>query len=139
MGQLPEQRVIPSAPFCKVGVDFGGPFTVHCKGRGSKSRKVFMAVFVCFVVKAVHLEIVSDLTTQAFLNCLRRFIARRGKPREIFTYNGTNVTGAREELKALKNFFCAQKIKIEKRVEDLNITWKTIPARSPHFGGKNLK
>ena len=58
MGQLPEQRVIPSAPFCKVGVDFGGPFTVHCKGRGSKSRKVFMAVFVCFVVKAVHLEIV---------------------------------------------------------------------------------
>ena len=89
MGHLPEQRVITSAPFYKVGVDFGGPFTVHCKGRGSKSRKVFMAVFGCFVVKAVHLEIVRDLTTQAFLNCLRRFIARRGKHRKFFTDNGT--------------------------------------------------
>ena len=55
-------------------------------------------------VKAVHIELVSELTTEAFLACLRRFIARRGKPRVVWSDHGTNFVGASRELKELTEF-----------------------------------
>lgn len=63
--------------------------------------KAYLCVFVCLSVKAVHLELVSDLTTKAFLATLRRFIARRGKPSLIRSDHGTNFVGAARELKNL--------------------------------------
>lgn len=50
-------------------------------------------MFISFTMKAVHLEVVSDLTCEAFMCGLRRFIARREKPQEIFSDNGTNFIG----------------------------------------------
>ena len=60
-------------------------------------------------VKAVHIELVSELTTKAFLACLRRFIARRGKPRVVWSDNGTNFLGASRELKELTEFLQEKK------------------------------
>ena len=77
MGPLPAVRVRPARPFTYTGVDFTGPFLFNTSsGRGSKSRKGYVAVFVCLVVKAMHLEVVSDLTSVAFLAAFRRFVAR---------------------------------------------------------------
>jgi len=64
MGNLPPVRVMPSRPFANIGVDFCGFIFIREKrGRGAKRVKVYIAIFVCMVVKAVHLEIVSDMIT----------------------------------------------------------------------------
>ena len=60
-------------------------------------------------VKAVHLELVSDLTSEAFISALRRFVARRGKLTLIWSDNGTNFVGAKTELQQLAEFLENQK------------------------------
>lgn len=79
MGDLPSSRVRPSRPFLHSGVDYAGPIAVRTtKGRGHRSYKGYIALFVCFSTKAVHLEVVSDYTTEAFIAAYIRFTGRRG-------------------------------------------------------------
>ncbi|XP_055613760.1 uncharacterized protein LOC129760181 [Uranotaenia lowii] len=85
MSDLPSVRVTPSSAFLKVGVDYCGPFNVSYPNRRATPVKCYVAIFVCLAVKAVHLELVMDLTTEAFVAALRRFIGRRSKP-ELITY-----------------------------------------------------
>ena len=76
MGQLSLERVTPDLVFDKAGVDYAGPFYIK---RGSTRKptivKAYACVFVSLSVKAVHLELVLDLTAEAFIACLRRFIS----------------------------------------------------------------
>ena len=57
----------------------------------------------------MHLELVSDLSTDAFIACLRRFISRRGKPTLIWSDHGTNFVGATSEIKELVKFLESKK------------------------------
>nr|CAI5833055.1 unnamed protein product [Callosobruchus analis] len=99
MGNLPASRVTPDFPFSKVGVDYCGPFLIKGKrGRGSTSSKCWIALFVCFVTRAIHLELVTSLTTEAFMQTLKRFMGRRGKPNDLYSDNGTNFVGASREI-----------------------------------------
>ncbi|XP_022164862.1 uncharacterized protein LOC111029924 [Myzus persicae] len=69
MADLPSSRVQPHLPFLHVGMDYGGLFVIkESRLRNARTSKVFVALFICMSVKAVHLEIVSDLTTDAFLD-----------------------------------------------------------------------
>jgi hypothetical protein len=69
MGNLPKSRVEPTRPFSISGVDYAGPIYIkECRGRSRRTVKAYICVFVCFSTKAVHLELVGDLTTQTFLN-----------------------------------------------------------------------
>ncbi|CAK9814704.1 hypothetical protein ANTQUA_LOCUS8181, partial [Anthophora quadrimaculata] len=78
MGDLPTSRVTQSRPFLQCGVDFCGPIFIKEKMRRNRGKiKVYLAIFVCFATRAVHIEVVSDLTTDAFLAALRRFFSRR--------------------------------------------------------------
>ena len=88
-------------------------------------------------MKAVHLEPVSDLTAEAFVACLRRFIARRGKPILIWSDHGSNFIGATCLLTELFQFLRQQENKeiISNFCSSQNITWDFIPERAPHFGG----
>ena len=136
MGNLPCFRVNPAPTFYHTGVDFAGPYKIKDrKGRGCKVTKAYVCVYVCMVTKAVHLELVSDCTKDAFLACLRRFISRWGKPAEIFSDNGTNFVGANNELKELGDFLKNEASDLEILIDDLDIKWKFIPAYSPHQGG----
>ena len=98
-------------------------------------------MFICQARKAVHLELVSDLSTQSFLAALRRVISRRGKPTQICSDNATNFVGANNELRKLV------KLHSNTIVNSLahggkDIEWKFIPPISPHFGGlweENIK
>ncbi|XP_018395971.1 PREDICTED: uncharacterized protein LOC108774377 [Cyphomyrmex costatus] len=93
MGELSKARVSQTMPFHNTGVDYAGPFIVKDrKGRGSKTSKAFVCLFICFATKALHLELVSDLTSEAFIAALRRFSARRGKPAHMYSDNGTNLS-----------------------------------------------
>ena len=102
MGDLPLQRVTPSRAFSFTGVDYAGPFNI--KVSRNKSTKAYLCIFVCMAVKAVHSELTSDLTASAFLNFLKRFIGRHGRPTKIMSDNGTNFVGANNKLQELKKF-----------------------------------
>ncbi|XP_046145855.1 uncharacterized protein LOC123989198 [Osmia bicornis bicornis] len=104
MGNLPTARVTESRPFTNVGVDYCGPFFIkERKHRNLNRVKVYVAAFVCLAVKAIHLELVSELTTEAFLAALRRFIARRGFCTDLYSDNGSNFVGANNELRELRS------------------------------------
>ncbi|XP_070529860.1 uncharacterized protein [Cardiocondyla obscurior] len=138
MGNLPSSRVREAIPFDNTGIDFCGPFYIKEKKYRNRSRiKVYVSVFVCMVVKAIHLEFLSDLSTDGFLAAFRRFSARRGVPSNVYSDNGSNFVGANNEMKALYALLNSDEHKdsifnyaIEKR-----ITWHFIPPAAPHFGG----
>ncbi|XP_011858760.1 PREDICTED: uncharacterized protein LOC105556288 [Vollenhovia emeryi] len=133
MGNLPASRVTPSPPFAKTGVDYAGPFNI--KISRNKTGKAYLCVFVCFVTKALHLEVVSDLSTAAFLNTLRRFIARRGKCFAIYSDHGTNFVGANNSLKEMHQLVKESSSKIHDYLSEQSISWNFIPPQSPHMGG----
>ncbi|XP_062540858.1 uncharacterized protein LOC134208912 [Armigeres subalbatus] len=105
LGQLPQARTVPSRPFSTTGVDFCGPVYLKPVHRKAAPQKVYIAVYICFATKAVHLEVVCDLSTDAFIASLRQFIARRGIPEEIRSDNGTNFQGAKTKLNEMYRIF----------------------------------
>ncbi|XP_053964104.1 uncharacterized protein LOC128867038 [Anastrepha ludens] len=137
MGDLPRDRVIPSPPFEKTGVDYCGPLLITQRIRGRPPIKVYIAIFICFSTKGVHLELVPDLTTDAFIAALRRFMARRGKCRIIYSDNATNFVGANRELRELLHQHTSQQHadSVQAACCTDGVEWKFIPPRSPHFGG----
>lgn len=137
MGLLPSDRVRPSRAFTITGLDFAGPITTLAnKGRGRKTNKSYIALFVCFSTKAAHLEDTSELTIAAFIAALRRFIGRRGRPRMLYSDNGTNFVGANRELKEVYQQVQEQmQATIADMLVNEGIEWKFIPPSSPHMGG----
>ncbi|XP_018393393.1 PREDICTED: uncharacterized protein LOC108772368 [Cyphomyrmex costatus] len=137
MGSLPSDRIKPSRAFLVTGIDYAGPIiTLLNKGRGRKTCKSYIALFVCFPTKAIHLELVSELSTAAFIATLRRFIGRRGVPRKICSDNATNFVGAKRELEEIYSFVrSAVKDSIDNVLIEMGIEWSFIPPYSPHLGG----
>ena len=81
MADLPKERLIPfEPPFTYTGVDFFGPFHVN---RGRSTEKVYGCLFTFFTSRSVHIEDVSSLETDSFIQALRRLISNRGYPKEI--------------------------------------------------------
>ncbi|GFV50616.1 integrase catalytic domain-containing protein [Trichonephila clavipes] len=100
MGNLPYERVNMATPFSITGLDLGGPYFVTYKHqRKGVLNKIYVCVCICFVTRAIHLEILSDLTSDAIIATLKRFMSRRGKCSKIFTDNATNFVGANSQLK----------------------------------------
>ncbi|XP_051167315.1 uncharacterized protein LOC127285377 [Leptopilina boulardi] len=123
MGNLPRDRVSFSRAFTHAGVDYCGPFFIK-----EESRKA---------TKAVHLELASDLTTDAFFAVLKRFCSRRGIPNSVSPDNATNFAGTRNELRELY-----KTIETHEKSSEFHdfllinkIKWHFIPPRAPHFGG----
>ena len=138
MGNLPKVRDTAARPFANVGVDYCGPFFIKEKRLRNRNKlKVYAAVFVCLAVKAVHIELVGDLTTELFIASLRRFFARRGKPKAMYCDNGTNSVGARNQLSDLYRLVNSKEFneKTEQYVTNQGIEWHFSPPRTPHFGG----
>lgn len=135
MGALPISRVTPSSVFNISGVDYAGPFQVrHGSVRSKHIYKSYIAIFVCFATRAIHLEWVDDLTTESFIAALRIFIARRGCPQQIYSDNGRNFVGAAAQLKLfLASLTLKQNVSIY--AAQTGINWSFIPPHSPHMGG----
>ncbi|XP_025831267.1 uncharacterized protein LOC112904716 [Agrilus planipennis] len=136
MGSLPRPRVIPSPPFSNCGVDYAGPVNIKEKrGRGSKTFKAYICIFVCFATKGIHLELVTSLTAEACMAAIRRFISRRGLPQHIYSDNGTNFVGTKSDIQQLYQLIRNQSDILVNTCSKLGISWHFIPPRSPHFGG----
>lgn len=137
MGQLSSDRVTPQRPFFVTGVDFAGPFiTLINRGRGRKTSKSYISLFVCFSTKAIHLEAVSNLSSRVFIAALRRFIGRRGCPQRIHCNNATNFVGARNELREVGEFLRSSAKDVNDEICAVyNIDWKFISPAALHMGG----
>ena len=105
------------------------------RGRGHRAYKGYICLFVCLATKAIHLEAVSDLTTQAFLAAFCRFTSRRGLCQTLLSDNGTNFQGADKELRSM--FKAASDFYKEAHADlsNLGTDWTFMPPHAPHFGG----
>ncbi|XP_075150712.1 uncharacterized protein LOC142224812 [Haematobia irritans] len=137
MSNLPVDRLNPSRVFAKCAVDFCGPVNTYLRIRGKIPYKTYIAVFVCLTTKAVHIEAVSDLSTDAFIAALKRMIGRRVLPTDIYCDNGTNFVGANSKMKDLKIFLFDQnhQNEIVNYCANEFVNFHFIPPRAPHFGG----
>ncbi|GFW64668.1 integrase catalytic domain-containing protein [Trichonephila clavipes] len=136
MGNLPRDRVVADYQFNCSGVDFCGPFMIRYKNqRKGICHKIYSCVFVCFVSKAIHIEIVSDLTSDAFIATLKRFFSRRGKCAKLYSDNGKTFVGANKELKRFLKLIEGSDDNLAGFLSAEGIEWKFIPPRAPSFGG----
>ena len=131
MAELPPARLQSGEPpFTHTGSDCFGPFIV--KHKRSELRR-YGCIFICMTTRAIHLEVLPDLTTDSFINALRRFIAKRGPMTHLYTDNGSNFVGAerilREEIQAWN------REKINEYLRQRSIVWKFNPPTASHMGG----
>ena len=88
---LPDFRVSKSRPFQTTGVDFAGPLYVRASDV-SRTTKVWMVLYTCYVTRAVHLDLVQEMSAETFLRSFRRFTARRGTPARMLSDNAKTFT-----------------------------------------------
>ncbi|XP_076284390.1 uncharacterized protein LOC143210944 [Lasioglossum baleicum] len=136
MGELPTVRVTRSErAFLHCGVDYAGPILVRTTpGRGHKSTKAYVALFICMTTRAVHIELAGSYTTDAFLACYNRFSSRRGLPFAMYSDNGTTFQGADKEVTAVFRAATRDPNLLNKLASD-QVKWHFIPPSAPHFGG----
>lgn len=130
MAPLPKVRLTPFVrPFTYVGLDYFGPVLVK---QGRSNVKRWVALFTCLSIRAVHMEVVHTLSTESCILAIRRFVARRGPPAEIFSDNGTNFHGANNILKQQ----ITERNKTLAAIFTNGYTkWSFNPPGAPHMGG----
>ena len=131
MADLPPDRLAAGqAPFTNVGVDVFGPFLVK---RGRSQEKRYGLIFTCLVIRAVHIEVLSSLDSDAFINAVFRFCSRRrSRPAIIRCDNGTNfVGGSRELLASIDNW----NKNVSQNLLQRNIKFIFNPPGASHMGG----
>lgn len=138
MGSLPLDRVNMARPFQIVGTDYAGAFNIkQTRIRKPVITKAYVVMFICFLTKAIHIELASDMTTNTFLGCLKRFISRRNKPTKIYCDNASYYRGANNVLKEL--YESLNSTEHQNKIIDFSnserISFHFIPSYSPVFGG----
>ena len=125
---LPLARVQDGPPFCVIGIDFTGAIYVKKEGTVDE-RKVYVCLFTGASTRAIHLEVVTDLSEATFLQAFRRFATRRSLPRLVLSDNASTYTAAKE----LNELFQSPTLKAA--LMHKGTTWQFIPKRAPWHGG----
>ena len=132
MSELPADRIQPGGhPFSKCGVDLFGPFHVRYR-RGTATRHG--CLFTCLVTRAVHLEVVYDLSGDAFLQALQRMTARRGQVEVMRSDNGRNFVRAERELQRNLRHWSVEPT-VGRYLSGKGIEWKFNPPYASSHGG----
>uniref|UniRef100_A0A1I7VPB6 Integrase catalytic domain-containing protein n=1 Tax=Loa loa TaxID=7209 RepID=A0A1I7VPB6_LOALO len=122
MSSVPESRVMRSRSFEQVGLDYLGPLSIKSP---TGVVKRWIALFTCFTTRAVHLELVEDLSAENFSHIMRRFVARRGYPKLILSDNASQFQLVFKKIMDEKANFLAEK----------GMIWKNTIPRAPWGGG----
>ena len=126
---LSEFRANEAPPFTHAAVDFAGPLCVRGTNK-SEEGKVWICLFTCCVTRAVHLELVNELSTSAFLRCLKRFTARRGLPRRIISDNAKTFKAAAKVIESMLNH-----PDVKDHLLNLKVEWNFNLEKAPWWGG----
>ena len=135
MADLPADRLQVDAPFTYVGLDVFGPWQVIVRRTraASSSNKRWGLLLTCLVSRAIHVELIEELSSASFINALRRFIALRGPIQELRSDRGTNFVGAAKELNIVSEF--VEDTPMKQFLSDNEIVWIFNPPHASHFGG----
>lgn len=136
MSDLPDDRLIPGQhPFTSVGVDIFGPWDVITrKTRGSSANsKRWAALFTCLVIRAVHIEVLVEMSSSSFINALRRFTAIRGKVKLFRSDRGTNFVGAIDPLRI--DAICVEDTPVKQYLYNDGTVWKFNSPHASQMGG----
>ncbi|XP_073770437.1 uncharacterized protein [Danio rerio] len=130
MSDLPEARLRLYKPaFYSTGVDCFGPFQIKL---GRRSEKRWGIIYKCLTTRAVHLDLIHRMDSDSFLMSLRRFIARRGTPAELYSDQGTNFKAGEKEL---RESFDSMAAELQQLLAKQKIAFHFNPPAAPHFGG----
>ena len=120
-------RTTIDRPFEHTGVDFAGPFYVKCD---QTMEKAYLVLYTCAVTRAVHLDLVQDLTADMFLRSFRRFAARRGLPAVVKSDNGKTFKAAARIIKAI-----VDESAVSKYLQSTRVCWTFNVEKAPWWGG----
>ncbi|XP_072389367.1 uncharacterized protein [Diabrotica undecimpunctata] len=120
---LSANRVREAVAFEVTGIDFAGPLFLKT------GEKVWICMFTCAIFRAVHLELCCSLSTSNFLQALRRFVSRRGRPKTIYSDNGTSFVGAENALSCLDWDVITREMSVQR------IRWHFNPPTAAWWGG----
>lgn len=138
MGDLPSPRVTPSRSFSHCAIDYAGPVNIRMrKGPGKPiTFKGYVSIFVCMSTKAMHLELVGDLTSDGFISAFKRFVSRRGRVTDIYSDNGSNFVGAVEIMSESHRLAMMDtEVEFSELMANDGVTWHFSPPSAPHFNG----
>ena len=128
-GIIPIDKTIQDLPLSVIGTDYAGPFI--CKTKGKRDIKVYLMLLTCSLTRVVHLEILSNQTTQEFIQALKRLLVRRGRPKVIYSDNAKIFEKASMWIK---------KVYKDERMQESLVTelvkWKFNLSRAPWWGGQ---
>ncbi|XP_017485152.1 PREDICTED: uncharacterized protein LOC108373725 [Rhagoletis zephyria] len=131
MGPLPKDRLTPyNRPFTFTGMDYFGPVSVTI---GRRVEKRWVALFTCLTVRAIHLEVAYDLSTDACILAMRNFMNRRGVPRRIRSDNGKNFIGVDNDMRRFSDVFDCQVVHTE--LTSKGVEWLFNCPANPSEGG----
>ncbi|XP_062592960.1 uncharacterized protein LOC134254474 [Saccostrea cucullata] len=135
MADLPAERLEVAPPFTYIGIDVFGPWKISTrKTRGGEiNSKRWALMITCLVIRAVHIEILEEMTSSCFINALRRFCAIRGEVKLIRSDCGTNFVGSVKDLNA--NIINTEDRPIKEYLVENGINWIFNPPHSSHMGG----
>ena len=124
---LPKSRTQLAPPFTVTGVDFTGALYVRTK---SGEEKAYICLFTCANTRAIHLEVVSDLSEESFLQAFRRFVSRRSLPETMISDNASTYLSAASEIEQL-----VKSTTVRDTLRNRGTSWQFIPKRAPWYGG----
>ena len=126
---LPEHCVQPSRPFQTTGVDFAGPLHVRTPDAVG-TQKVWLCLYTCCATRAVHLDLVTDMTATTFLRSFRRFAARRGMPLRMISDNGKTFKSACKIIRQV-----LESSEAKRYFTRLHVEWRFNLEKAPWWGG----
>ena len=130
---LPVERLTEGPPFSYTGVDYLGPLFVRNE-EAKESHKVWVCLFTCAVIRAIHLEVVHNLSSEQFLLCLRRFISRFGKPQKVISDNAKTFKLSSSVLDKLWRQTITS-TEVQEYSASEGIQWQFIIEFAPWMGG----
>ena len=130
---LPSDRVSEDPPFTHVGLDFAGPLFIETKNSenaDNESKKVYICLFTCASTRAIHLELTSGLSVEAFLLAFRRFTGRRGVPATLHSDNAKTFKSSSREVQRI-----IRSEEVWRYLTNKQIQWNFIIEKAPWWGG----
>ena len=127
---LPSYRVQESPPFTHTGVDFAGPLYVRMTPKDKCTSKVWVCLYTCCLTRAVHIDIVPNLSAYTFIRCFRRFVARTGMPLLMISDNGKTFKAAAKIIKEIMS-----QDYVQQHLTSLGIDWRFNLEIAPWWGG----